>query len=275
MFKKLSDAIKYIPDIYERTDKAFWDDEYISKSMLQAHLEPDIDSASRKHDFIKKSADWMSSLELSGKRLLDLGCGVGLYAENFAKKGFKVTGIDISNRSIEYASQSAMQADLAIEYICQNYIDIKYKDEFDIAILIYCDLGVLSKVEREDLLRKIYLSLKPGGALITDVWSMVQYTEFADTVDISYEDSGFWCEEQNVCVQRNKCYEDNHFLEQYIVITENDCATYNIWNHAFTTSEIGNELEEAGFSNIEIYGDVSGEIFDGRSNTICTIGRRK
>lgn len=66
--------------------------------MLKAHLNPDLESATRKLDFLEQSANWISDTlpPSSYKRLLDLGCGPGIYAEFFDAKGYQVTGLDIS-----------------------------------------------------------------------------------------------------------------------------------------------------------------------------------
>jgi 2-polyprenyl-3-methyl-5-hydroxy-6-metoxy-1,4-benzoquinol methylase len=274
MYSDLINVIKKTPDVYETTGVAFWDDAHISKSMLQAHLAPENDRASRNHAFIIKSVDWIDSLETMGKELLDLGCGPGLYAEAFAHKDYRVTGVDFSRCSIDYATYSAEQSKLDIEYHYQDYLSIDYRNKFDILTLIYCDFGVLSTDSRRNLLKKIYSALKPGGVFVFDVWHPNQYASFYDAIDASYEDSGFWRSEPYICIKRDKRYEDNHFLEQYIVITENDCMSYNIWNHAFTPEELTADLQDAGFSSMKMYGDVQGKPLDKDDKTICVVGKK-
>ena len=77
--------------------------------MLKAHLDPEFDGASRKLDFIEKSVAWITERipPADYPLLLDIGCGPGIYAEMFTKKGYQVTGVDFSKRSIDYAQQSA------------------------------------------------------------------------------------------------------------------------------------------------------------------------
>ena len=67
----------------------FWDDEHISLQMLNAHLNPNYDGASRKLEFIEKSVDWISKILPSEHypSVLDIGCGPGLYTERYAKRG--------------------------------------------------------------------------------------------------------------------------------------------------------------------------------------------
>ncbi|NLL69978.1 MAG: class I SAM-dependent methyltransferase [Epulopiscium sp.] len=104
-----------------------------------------------------------------------MGCGPGLYAERLHKKGYNITGIDFSQRSINYARKKARERNQEINYVYKNYMDINYKNEFEIVILIYCDFGVLSDIRRQVLLKKIYESLKPGGKFIFDVFTLKEF----------------------------------------------------------------------------------------------------
>ena len=71
------------PLLYERTESVFWDDDHISAQLLQAHLDPSFEGASRPHAFIERSAEWIGRTvppEIY-PALLDLGCGPGLYCK--------------------------------------------------------------------------------------------------------------------------------------------------------------------------------------------------
>ena len=90
--------------VYSRRGNAnIWTDSHVSKAMLSAHLDPDSDGASRKPHIISKTIDWVAEQCKGAKRILDLGCGPGLYSTKLAAKGFSVTGLDINPVSIEYA----------------------------------------------------------------------------------------------------------------------------------------------------------------------------
>ena len=83
-----------------------WTDAHISKQLLDLHINPDTDTASRNEKSIEKTTAWILE-QTAGNRVLDLGCGPGLYAERLAQAGMGVTGMDFSENSIAYARQSA------------------------------------------------------------------------------------------------------------------------------------------------------------------------
>ncbi|OUP63456.1 SAM-dependent methyltransferase [Drancourtella sp. An177] len=260
--------------VYQRNTKAFWDDEHISKGMLAAHLDTNNDGASRKLSTIQESVDWICEQYLNSNcnQLLDLGCGVGIYSELLHDKGFSVTGIDFSKRSIEYAKAHARKSNREITYHYQNYLDINYENQFDIAILVYCDFGVLSPCDRNILLAKIHKALKNNGVLILDVFNKPYLNVFNETQSVKFEQSGFWSSKPHVVIQRNQFYnETNNILERYLIITEEDCECFNIWNQIYSDETFTKEISMQGFKLLSLYDNICGKMFTGKEETICGV----
>lgn len=208
--------------------------------------------------------------------MLDLGCGPGIYAEHFHHHGYFVTGVDISERSIEYAKDNANVKELNITYLHQDYLDLKCNKKFDVITLIYCDFGVLSDNNRKSLLSNIYNALNPNGTLIFDVFTSKQHENKQERTDWSYSNGGFWNKDPHVCLNSFHRYdESNTILNQTIVITDKSIESYNIWEHTFTPNQLKGELTEAGFTNIDIYGDIAGADYSNDSNIICAVAKIK
>lgn len=274
MYKRILEFLRDKPEEYQLSTSKFWDDEHISGYMLDAHLNPDADGASRKHEFIERSAVWIASLvpDPAGKELLDLGCGPGLYATVFDDLGFRVTGVDFSGRSITYAKERAFLENRQIAYHYMNYLEVEYERQFDVITLIYCDFGVLKREDRHRLLGKVKRALKPGGMLVLDGFTSEQYVDFEESEMVSYERSGFWSDSPYACIQRNFKYDEAKiYLEQYVVITEDGCECFNIWNQEFSKESLTSELQNAGFTEFRYYDDVSGKPYTGDSKTICVV----
>lgn len=276
MFREL---MKYLgrPELYAPSSAPFWDDEHISRGMLVAHLDPQWDAASRNHAFIDQSVEWISRLlpPTDNPRLLDLGCGPGLYAERFCRKGYQVTGIDLSKRSIHHARQSAAKQGLEITYCNQDYLDLSLQGMFDIVVLIYCDYGCLSDSSRKKVLANVYQALRPNGHLILDVFTPLQHEGKTETTTWRFEQEGYWKPEPHLCLQSFHRYdESNTFLDQYIVVTDKKIDCYNVWDHTFEVEDLRGELNGAGFSTVDIYGDVAGAEYQPDSTILCALARK-
>ncbi len=266
------------PTVYQGSSKAFWDDEHISKGMLAAHLDADNDGASRKLSTIQKSVEWICEQcpNTNRKRLLDLGCGPGIYSELLYDKGFSVTGIDFSKRSIAYAKAHARETNRNIEYRCQNYLDMDFDNEFDIAILIYCDFGVLAPQNRMVLLKKIHRALKNGGILILDVYNEPYLNTFHEMQGVEFEASGFWASAPHVVIWKNRFYrETNNILDSYLVITEDSCECFNTWDQIYSEKTFTEEIIRGKFEMTAVFDDVCGKALTGREETLCGVFTKK
>lgn len=262
------------PEVYKESKVNFWNDEYISKQLLKAHLDVDFEGASRSLDFINDSVDWIVKVASPDRypNLIDLGCGPGLYAERFAQKGYKVTGIDFSERSINYAQNRNEEKNLNITYLFQSYLNMNYNEEFDIATLIYCDYGALSTKNRSILMENIYKGLKPGGKLILDVFTVNKYNDFKEirTWEIN-ENGGFWSSKRYMCLQDNCKYSDYNTLEQTLVVTEENENVFYVWNKYFSKESFFVEVKDIGFKSIEVFNNVKGETYSDDSMTMCIV----
>lgn len=240
---------------------AFWDDEHISEEMLKSHLDAERNGATNNHAFVRRSADWIAKIAPpeSFPHLLDLGCGPGIYAERFHENGYRVTGLDLSKRSIRYARRSARERQLDITYRPGNYFSMDDREAFDVITMINCDFGVFSGEQRAVMLQKIYRALKSGGRCIFDVFTAEKFKDFKEQKTWQFEASGFWSKEPHLCLNASYRYEREHtFLRQHVVVTESSIKGYYLWDHVFTPEELRDILDTAGFSAFELYGDISG-----------------
>ncbi|HHY65046.1 MAG TPA: class I SAM-dependent methyltransferase [Clostridiaceae bacterium] len=237
--------------------------------MLEAHLNPDWDAASRRHSFIESSVEWLESIIPPGSKILDLGCGPGLYTMRLSNAGYDVTGMDFSRRSIAYAKEH----DTKTRYIYHNYLEMDYAEEFDAITLIYCDYGALTPDERKALLSKIHRALKPDGLFIFDVFTERTHTGKCDNTSWTYyENGGFWCGKPHLCLEAEYYFEKNTVrVNKTVIVTEENIREFMIWDTAFNKHTLLDEVNPFRFQLLGIYDDVCGSKYTGESDTLCLV----
>jgi SAM-dependent methyltransferase len=99
-------------------------------------------------DFLEKELDYDKT-----KTILDIGCGTGRHAIELTKRGYHVTGIDLSPSQLERAREKASAAGVQIQFLQHNACDLPFKEEFDFAIML-CE-GGFSLQETDELNFKI------------------------------------------------------------------------------------------------------------------------
>ncbi len=267
------------PALYTTGEKKFWDDPHISKQMLKYHLNPDQHLASRKPETIERTVNWLfSHLGLiPGMEVADLGCGPGLYCTRFYQKGLRVTGIDFSLNSINYAQDYARKHGFNIKYIYQNYLELDYQEKFDIIILIYYDFGVLSLADQKHLLKKIYQALKPGGCFAFDVTTpSMRKGVGGENKNWELQEEGFWQPTPYLMLYEQLHYaEENVYLDQYLIVDQGgQIKIFRIWESNYTPSSIRQLLNEAGFVTQEVWGDLQGSPFNKDSVSIGVVAHK-
>lgn len=263
-------------EFYTASD--LWTDEHTSQQMLSFHLDGESDVSSRNLPFIDRSVAWIAAeFDLSPDfRIADFGCGPGLYAVRLAKCGARVTGIDFSERSIAYAAEAAAREDLEITYLNLNYLEFETEQIFDLALLIMCDYCALSPDQRKALLGIFHSILKPGGAVLLDVYSLTAFAqrEEAAIYELNLLD-GFWSPNRyHGFLNTFKYGEEKVILDKYTIIEpERTREVYN-WLQYFSPQDLERELAEGGFEVQARYADVAGAPFDSQASEFAVVARK-
>ena len=101
-------------------------------------------------------------------RILDIGCGTGRHAIELSKRGYSITGIDLSESQLKRAKEKAFAQNLSINFELQDARKLTFFEEFDLVIML-CE-GAFSLMETDEMnfqiLRNASNALKPKGKLI-------------------------------------------------------------------------------------------------------------
>jgi len=204
-----------------------------------------------------------------GRKFLDCPCGVGRIAIPLARKGIKVTGVDITKSYLDELASKLKRTGLKMNLVHSDMRRINYDAEFDAAANIWTSFGYFEK-ESDNLLvlKKTYKALKPGGKflmyLINRDWLMANYK------------SSTWFP-----IKNGKVLEENKFDYTKSI---NYCTWHFIMNgnikscrmnlRLYSLHELINMFTAVGFINIQSYDSIKEKPVSRESTRIIVIGEK-
>jgi SAM-dependent methyltransferase len=236
-----------------------WDDPGFSERMLQVHLDQEHDWASRRFEKIDVHVDWIHHTLLSSRpaRILDLGCGPGLYASRLARIGHECVGIDFSPASIAYAVDTAERDKLRCTYRQEDVRTAEYSTGFDLAMLIFGEFNAFRPLEAASILRKTFAALSEGGLLLLEVSTSESLEEIGKQGPSWYSaSSGLFSERPHLCL------EEYFWVAQESVLTVRhfivDAATGQVTQHvnnlqAYSDEQYQSLLSKSSFVEIQFF----------------------
>ncbi len=209
-------------------------------------------------------------LELrEGAKILDLACGVGRHSLELARRGYEVTGLDLSETYMKDASKRAEEEGLNVEFVTEDMRTFVGEEYYDAAINFWSSFGYFEEEEDNyQVLENVYTSLKKGGIFLIDVMGKEIMDRIYTERDWSRIDDGFFLEERYL---KN----NGEYLESdWILIKDGKVKEHKFIYKLYTEREIRDLLIRAGFSSIEIYGDLYGSEYSGEAERLIAVGER-
>jgi SAM-dependent methyltransferase len=212
-------------------------------------------------DFITK----MLRLEPSAK-ILDVPCGDGRLAIGLAKKGFHLTGVDLSMPFLRQAKLSAPE----IGWEHHDMRELPWRNRFDGAFCFGNSFGYLDDKGQQEFLRAVYRILRPGARFVLDAPSVAEniLPQIQEHTEMQIHDILF--------------IEDNHYdpvlsrLETKYTFVRGDRTEKKFGSHRlYTYRELLNLLSDAGFVNIKSFGSIDREPFKLGSKGLYFVAEKK
>lgn len=234
-----------------------WDDPAFSERMLAQHLDQSHGAATRRLPEVRALVQIMLAwLDLrAGSRLLDVTCGPGIYAAEFARRDVAVTGIDFGPASVRYAR--GLCAGLPVDIHQGDVREMDFSGQgFDAAIYLYGQFTVLRPEESLDVLRRIRAALRPGAKLLLEI---------LDDAHIDKQDSTWWYTDRGGLWgdfpflhlgERRFDTEARAVIERFHVLNldSGEMSTYGLSDQAYTAEMMAGMLAEAGFVGMTVHG---------------------
>ena len=173
-----------------------WNDPDFSARMLRQHLDQGHGAASRTDPERAAQLEWLwQKLALQpDSTVYDMTCGPGLYATALAERGCRVTGVDFSPASVQYARELAAQKGVAAscDIVEQDIREADYAGaNFDAALFLYGQLAVFPRKEAQQLLQKAAEALGKNGRLLIELLNQERVDKETSTWWYT-DDTGLW-----------------------------------------------------------------------------------
>ena len=249
------------PKPWAEGEKIPWNDPDFSRRMLKEHLSQKHDAASRRTPIIKKHVDWIHNFVLDGRpsRVLDLGCGPGLYSARLAALGHTCRGIDFGPASIEYAVKHAPEN---CSYTLGDVRTTDFGSGYDLVMFIFGEFNVFKPEDARLILSKAYAALNPGGKILLEPHTFDAVYEIGNQPATWYSAKDkLFAEEPYLCLMES--FWDEYLsvtIERYIIVdaASGEVTRYSSSMQAYEDDELAEILTQVGFQNPEFYSSLRG-----------------
>lgn len=203
-----------------------------------------------------------------GARVLDVGCGWGRHAIELARKGFEVTGLDLSAFLLGQAKELAEREELAVSWVQRDMRELSFTSEFEVVISLFSSMGYF-ETEEDDVkvLRGMRRAVVDGGHLVIE-------TMHRDLIARDFLERDWWetPEGDHVWVERDFDGVDgiSHELLRWIAPDGSSGEKpHSIRIRSATEWKV--LLNRSGWTPVEWFGDWSLEPFSQRSERLIVL----
>lgn len=187
--------------------------------------------------------------------VLDVACGRGRHAIYLNKKGFNVTGIDLSEKSIAIANESANDR---LRFFVRDMRE-PLKHKYDLILNLFTSFGYFdSDEENTRAISHLANALNPGGRLVIDFLN----SKKAATKLVNHNTKH--C--NGIDFQIKRKFEEGYFIKSIDFEVDEKLHHYEEKVKALTLSDFHECMEAAGLKILETFGDYSLNSFDARSS---------
>ena len=219
-------------------------EKFYDRHAKEYYKEPWVGNTVQEIDFIEKELSL-----LSGLSIIDIGCGTGRHSIELAKRGYDVTGLDISDKMLDEAREKAENLGLKIDFIHRDATNFNLDKIFDLAICLCEGAFGLLGLDEEPFLRdlkilnNIHEILKNEAYLFMTVSSVIPHFRRWNEEDIQ---NGIFDIINNV---------ETFKMEDIYPI---DAKDITFKSKSFTPIEVKMLLKMAGFTTLAVGGGTAG-----------------
>ena len=216
-------------------------------------------------DFLVKTLECAS-----GSRLLDVPCGNGRHSLELAKRGYQITGLDISEEFIEEARASSSAIGSQIEWVLGDMRHVEVEATFDGAFCVGNSFGYFEYSAMEAFLNGVSRSLKSGARFVvgTGIAAESILLNLKERTWYQVEDILFAIE--NRYQVEESCLDTNHMF-----VRDGKVETRQSKHWVYTVGEIRRMLERTGLAVLSLYGSLDCQPFNLGSHQLFVVAQKQ
>ncbi len=213
-------------------------------------------------DVTKQEVDFLlSELNLQkGQHIIDIPCGFGRHAIELSKKGFNVTGIDISETFIKGLTEKVNSEKLNIKAIQADVLKVQLNEKFSGAVCLGNSFGYFNIDRMKLFVEKISSSLETGSKFIINS-GMIAESILPNFVNYSKNNS-YTVGNITMAVTNTYNVEDSYMRSDLLYTKEGKTEEHSFKHYIFTLGEVKRLLKLYGLTTIAIYSSTSKEEYN-------------
>ncbi|MGX7829667.1 class I SAM-dependent methyltransferase [Actinokineospora sp. 24-640] len=200
--------------------------------------------------------------------VLDVPCGSGRHSLELARRGHRVTGVDLSAEAIGHARRAA--AGLDVDLVHADMREIPRDNRFDAVVCLGNSFGYLELDGLREFTAALGGAVRPGGGLVVD------FASAAESILPGYQAEPRTMRTGDITVLATNEYDvaGSRMLSHYLFTRGEEELDVTAIHHVYTVAQIVDLLSGNGFTDIELFDGPSGEPYGIGSGRLLLTARR-
>ena len=243
--------------------RTFFDDQYFTiyeRRIAPSFTIPEVDGV-------------VSLLGLApGTRILDLCCGHGRHSIELARRGFDVTGLDLSEVFLRRAEADATAAGVSVRWVRSDMRDIPFVSEFDVIANLFTAFGYLeSESDDQRVLAQVRKALRPGGRFLIEMSHRDSVIRRFTACSVDRRDDGtLILEERELDLPNSRIR-----MLYTVVLADGSRTEREVRLRFYGVTEITRMLREEGLEVVGCYGGLDGKPLGLESGRLAIVARKE
>jgi SAM-dependent methyltransferase len=204
-----------------------------------------------------------------GAKVLDLCCGPGRFSLEFARRGFRVTGVDRTAAYIDEARARAGSEGLEVDFVVDDMRRFRRPGDYDLALNLFTSFGYFED-PADDLLaaENLCASLRPGGRLVMDLLGKEVLARVFRPTDASWVDA----EGKVLMLEERTLRNDWGWVDTtWTLFRKSDRMSRTFGLRLYSGVELTQVLHQAGFTTVTLYGGVDASPYDHQARRLVAV----